>query len=55
MRGAHQLMEVARWFGSGFETRRLRCAGLFLRPVLYALIESTIVIVMAHGIAQYGI
>ena len=52
MSAAHQLMEVARWFGSGFETRRLRCARLFLRPVLYALIEATIIVVMAHCIAQ---
>ena len=55
MRAAHQLMKVADRLSVGSEVRRLRRVGLVLRPVLYALIESTIIVIMAHCIAQYGI
>lgn len=55
MRIAHQFMKVADRLSAGFEMWRLWYAGLSLCPVLYALIESTIIVIMAHCIAQHGV
>lgn len=55
MCAAHQLMKVADRLSVGSEMWRLRCVGLSLRPVLYTLIESAIIVVIAHGIGQHGV
>ena len=55
MRIAHQFMEIARRFTIDLKVRRLRYAGLSLRPVFYALIKSTIIVIMAHCIAQHSV